>query len=157
MPKDNSKISKVRAGKIEKKKTQPTSKTAAVSKSEIDDIFASKKAQPTPKAAVASKSEIDDIFSAKKQPLAKPECNDVPKATVKPAKSVTVVDATTSITSSSNQQQKRPPKSDDFADSRGKSSKYTEDGLRVFYMEDLRIGEGEGATELCPFDCTCCF
>ncbi|KAJ2064613.1 hypothetical protein GGI17_000940, partial [Coemansia sp. S146] len=46
------------------------------------------------------------------------------------------------------QQQKRPPKSDDFADSRGKGSKYTEDGLRVFYMEDLRIGEGEGATEL---------
>ncbi|KAJ2055336.1 hypothetical protein GGI17_006678 [Coemansia sp. S146] len=54
-------------------------------------------------------------------------------------------------------QQKRLPKSDDFADSRGKGSKYTEDGLRVFYMEDLRIGRGEGATELCPFDCTCCF
>ncbi|KAJ2828028.1 hypothetical protein FBU31_003023, partial [Coemansia sp. 'formosensis'] len=156
MPKDNSKISKVRAGKIEKK-TQPTSKTAAVavaavSKSEIDDIFASKKAQPTSKSAVASKTEIDDIFSAKKQPLAKPECNNAPKATAKPAKSVTVVDATASITSSGSQQQKRPPKSDDFADSRGKSSKYTEDGLRVFYMEDLRIGEGEGATELCPFD-----
>ncbi|KAJ2814853.1 hypothetical protein GGI24_006244, partial [Coemansia furcata] len=152
MPKDNSKISKVRAGKIVKK-PQPTSKTvAAVSKSEIDDIFASKKAQPTPKAAVASKSEIDDIFSAKKQPLAKPECKDVAKPTAKPAKSVTVVDATASITSSGSQQQKRPPKSDDFADSRGKSSKYTEDGLRVFYMEDLRIGEGEGATELCPFD-----
>ncbi|KAJ2748514.1 hypothetical protein GGI19_006084, partial [Coemansia pectinata] len=51
----------------------------------------------------------------------------------------------------------RPPKSDDFADSCGKGSKYTQDGLCVFHMEDLRIGEGEGVIELCPFDCTCCY
>ncbi|ORX76971.1 DUF1764-domain-containing protein [Anaeromyces robustus] len=52
----------------------------------------------------------------------------------------------------------KPTDDDGFGDSRGlHSERRTEDGLRIFTMEDLRIGEGEGDTPLCPFDCNCCF
>ncbi|KAJ1910869.1 hypothetical protein GGI13_000273 [Coemansia sp. RSA 455] len=156
------KVNKPRSANVDKKKknTRPIAKVPPVSNTEIDDIFATKNQPPPKPTTVAPKSEIDDIFAAKKQPLPKPttvaqkpETDDI--FTAKATKSVTVVDATATTTTTN--QQKRPPKSDDFADSRGKGSKYTDDGLRVFYMEDLRIGEGEGETELCPFDCTCCY
>lgn len=45
---------------------------------------------------------------------------------------------------------------DDFTDSRGTSArKRTEDGLRIFTAEELKLGQG-GDTPLCPFDCDCC-
>ncbi|KAJ1822781.1 hypothetical protein H4S02_004759 [Coemansia sp. RSA 2611] len=165
MPKD--KTSSARSTKIDSKKKRLPLVKPPSKKSEIDDIFAAKK-KPLPDTS-ESKHEIDDIFATKGKPQAAPKALEptpaaaAAAATPAPAKTkktkpVTVVDATAASTTSVQQQQpRRPPKSDDFADSRGKSSKYTEDGLRVFYMEDLRIGEGEGATELCPFDCTCCF
>jgi hypothetical protein len=48
---------------------------------------------------------------------------------------------------------------DDFFDSRGlkrKSRSLTEDGLPIYTVSELKIGLG-GGTELCPFDCNCCF
>ncbi|KAJ1645401.1 hypothetical protein IWQ61_010319, partial [Dispira simplex] len=49
------------------------------------------------------------------------------------------------------------PDDDGFFDSRGtKSKRLTEDGLPLFTVQDLRIGEG-GDTPDCPFDCQCCF
>jgi hypothetical protein len=48
---------------------------------------------------------------------------------------------------------------DDFFDSRGKKRKsraLTEDGLPIFTPKELKIGLG-GDTDLCPFDCNCCF
>ncbi|KAJ3162443.1 hypothetical protein HDU86_004924 [Geranomyces michiganensis] len=54
-----------------------------------------------------------------------------------------------------------PPPGDDgaFADSRGltKVKRRTEDGLGLFYPDDLKIGEGEGDTPQCPFECWCCY
>jgi hypothetical protein len=45
-----------------------------------------------------------------------------------------------------------------FADSRGTSRKRkTIDGLKVYTEEELGLNNGGGDTELCPFDCTCCF
>ena len=49
--------------------------------------------------------------------------------------------------------------SDDFFDSRGlkrKTRPLTEDGLLIFTPNELKIGLG-GGTDLCPFDCNCCF
>lgn len=49
--------------------------------------------------------------------------------------------------------------SDDFFDSRGlkrKTRPLTEDGLPIFSPRELKIGLG-GGTDLCPFDCNCCF
>jgi hypothetical protein len=38
----------------------------------------------------------------------------------------------------------------------GKPMKFTTDGLKIYTENDLKIGKG-GNTELCPFDCDCCF
>ena len=37
-----------------------------------------------------------------------------------------------------------------------KPRKYTEDGLKIYTMDELKIGLG-GDTPDCPFDCNCCF
>ncbi|KAJ2506479.1 hypothetical protein GGI11_006655, partial [Coemansia sp. RSA 2049] len=141
---------KVKAGKVVKKKPPTSASSTSKKLSEIDDIFSSK-----PKRVSSSPSSTAAATDS-------PNPNLTPKKT----SSIKVVDATNAGKSttafphnSSNKcgsnsnnngrkQQHLPPKDDDFADSRGKSSKYTEDGLRVFYMDDLRIGEGEGDTEL---------
>lgn len=52
-----------------------------------------------------------------------------------------------------------PAKDDDFFDSRGlkrKARALTEDGLPIYTPAELRIGMG-GGTDLCPFECNCCF
>ncbi|KAJ1718163.1 hypothetical protein LPJ61_006792 [Coemansia biformis] len=133
---------KVAAGKVSKKK--PCKAKPAVSKVTL------------PSKAT---TEIDDIFASN------PPANtaEKPAAPVKQkaTKAVTVVDASAAGKKADphkNQQQARPLAGDDgFADSRGKQTKYTEDGMRVFYMDDLHIGEGNGDTPECPFDCQCCF
>ncbi|KAJ2077977.1 hypothetical protein H4R24_004793 [Coemansia sp. RSA 988] len=135
---------KVASGKIKKRKAPtPTSKTKPATvkntnkTSEIDDIFAT---QPQP----------NNITTTTTQSNLPPVASHTPKA-------VKVVNATDVGKATKSRKQPPPPKDDSFADSRGKNSKYTEDGLRVFYMDDLRIGEGEGDSELCPFDCQCCY
>ena len=36
--------------------------------------------------------------------------------------------------------------------------KYTDDGIPIFSIDELHIGKaGSGKTDLCPFDCDCCF
>ena len=37
-----------------------------------------------------------------------------------------------------------------------KSQDFTEEGWRIYTPDELNIGKG-GDTELCPFDCDCCF
>ncbi|KAJ2850508.1 hypothetical protein IWW36_001825 [Coemansia brasiliensis] len=128
---------KVQSGKVAKKKKKSASKAPSRSNqaSEIDDIFSTKPSE--------ANSQND-----RKSPS--PSMPTDPK----------VVDATRvgkPEKSTAKRQQPAPPPNDDFGDSRGKNSKYTDDGLRVFYMEDLKIGQGEGDTDLCPFDCQCCF
>lgn len=47
----------------------------------------------------------------------------------------------------------------DFFDSRGlkrKTRALTEDGYPIYTPVELKIGMG-GGTDLCPFDCNCCF
>ncbi|GFE55591.1 DUF1764 family protein, putative [Babesia ovis] len=38
----------------------------------------------------------------------------------------------------------------------GSARKRTEDNLPIYTVEELNIGNG-GGTELCPFDCDCCY
>lgn len=47
----------------------------------------------------------------------------------------------------------------DFFDSRGlkrKTRALTEDGYPIYSLKEMKIGMG-GGTDLCPFDCNCCF
>lgn len=37
-----------------------------------------------------------------------------------------------------------------------KPRRVTEDGYKIYTMEELGLGKG-GDTEDCPFDCNCCF
>ncbi|KAJ2160588.1 hypothetical protein GGF46_002130 [Coemansia sp. RSA 552] len=118
-----------------------------------------KTAAKPPAAARDNKaSEIDDIFSLEPAPKAPP--TPPPAKPTHPIAAATslakVVDATAAGKSTAAQKQP-PPKDDAFADTRGKNTKYTDDGFRVFYYDDLRIGEGQGDTELCPFECECCY
>jgi hypothetical protein len=56
---------------------------------------------------------------------------------------------------------KKVAASDDFGFTRdankGKGRKTTDDGFAVYDNVELRIGEGRGETENCPFDCECCY
>ncbi|SPQ98677.1 unnamed protein product (mitochondrion) [Plasmodiophora brassicae] len=53
-----------------------------------------------------------------------------------------------------------PPASDDLGLTRESSTSASGsgyiDGLRVYTVEELKLGLGED-TDLCPFDCQCCF
>ncbi|CDU22589.1 uncharacterized protein SPSC_01219 [Sporisorium scitamineum] len=82
----------------------------------------------------------------------------------KPKTPVQVVQDTSSLTphhkTTSTLLQKDDDDVQEFIDSRGTSGdrrKRTVDGLRIFTVEELRLGEqGAGETSLCPFDCDCC-
>lgn len=41
--------------------------------------------------------------------------------------------------------------------SRDPKRRYTEDGLPIYTTEELGLSEKGGDTDLCPFDCQCCF
>jgi hypothetical protein len=38
-----------------------------------------------------------------------------------------------------------------------KGRKRTEEGYAIYTEEELRLGGKGGDTDLCPFDCDCCF
>ena len=38
-----------------------------------------------------------------------------------------------------------------------KPVRFTDDGLPIYTEESLKVGLSGGDTELCPFDCDCCF
>jgi len=38
-----------------------------------------------------------------------------------------------------------------------RKQKTTEEGFKIYTVDELKIGQGEGDTDLCPFDCNCCF
>ena len=45
----------------------------------------------------------------------------------------------------------------EMADKNSKGPRrYTEDGYRIYTMEELGLGEGGDGPD-CPFDCNCCF
>jgi hypothetical protein len=52
----------------------------------------------------------------------------------------------------------KPPKkrAEEADDKRPKPVRFTEEGYRIYTLEELNVGKG-GDTPLCPFDCNCCF
>ncbi|GAA5832930.1 hypothetical protein JCM5353_003307 [Sporobolomyces roseus] len=152
---------------------QPKKRPAA---SEIDDIF-SKKSKPadttsstsTPaETGVANKKKKDKKGKGKAE--AEGEVQKIVEVIAQPKKiPETVVDTSSAIESYkptavtatkkakdlTEEERKAIEEEKAFMDSRG-TRKKTEDGLPIYDTSELKIGLG-GDTELCPFDCECCF
>ena len=48
-------------------------------------------------------------------------------------------------------------KDDLFGREEGKGRKRTEEGYRIYTEEELGLNKKGGDTDLCPFDCDCCY
>ncbi|GAA6019154.1 hypothetical protein JCM11491_002866 [Sporobolomyces phaffii] len=150
---------------------QPKKRPAA---SEIDDIFAKKPkaAQSTTPAEAAAtaatkskkkkkegaKLAVEPAVADEVVPIAQPK--KVPETFVdtssvieayKPAEA----QVTKKAKDMTDEEKKAAEEEQRFRDSRG-TRKKTEDGLPIYDTSELKIGLG-GDTELCPFDCECCF
>eukprot|EP00879_Flechtneria_rotunda_P005994 GHRR01006303.1.p1 GENE.GHRR01006303.1~~GHRR01006303.1.p1 ORF type:complete len:207 (+),score=78.98 GHRR01006303.1:3194-3814(+) len=151
-------------------------------KDEIDGIFSSKKhkqltgplavaAEDNPAATPAdkkaakvshagqkrAKDEIDDIFSTKKQQNAG---NDAKGQAAEPEPGLQEVAKQVADARHKVLQQKPKivgSKDDIFGESTGKARKCTEEGYAVYDEDELGLNTKGGDTELCPFDCDCCF
>ncbi|GAA5920465.1 hypothetical protein JCM1841_003493 [Sporobolomyces salmonicolor] len=157
---------------------QPATKKRPAA-SEIDDIFAKKPKVPpavaasasaTPAAAGSSgvkkknKKGKDKGESAgqgiEKEEDAPAPSKRVPEEVVDTSKMIeaykpTVEQAVKRAKDMTDEERKAAEEEDRFRDSRG-TRKKTEDGLPIYDVTELKIGLG-GDTELCPFDCECCF
>ncbi|EJW02402.1 hypothetical protein EDEG_03171 [Edhazardia aedis USNM 41457] len=67
------------------------------------------------------------------------------------------------VKKSQNKKNKKDKKNDEVDSDedfslRGKEMprKYTEDGFPIYSLKELGLGNSQGETELCPFDCDCC-
>lgn len=166
------------AKKVASKKPEPKAAPKATVKdsTEIDDLFltlsSAKKAKTEPIAAASEDAVTEDKKEKKKndtevtlseledleeedfncntndndsdaENLIKGTAFDLKKDDIFPVSS----GATTSKADS------------DFFDSRGlkrKTRALTEDGYPIYSPKEMKIGMG-GGTDLCPFDCNCCF
>ena len=102
-------------------------------------------------------NQIDSIFSKVKKTA--PKSNSINKPS----------NSTSSTRSKNTQPVSTPAKpkkakregtsSDPFSlqsKAKDNSMDFTEEGWKVYTPEELNIGKG-GDTDLCPFDCNCCF
>ncbi|GIL89610.1 hypothetical protein Vretimale_1830 [Volvox reticuliferus] len=100
-------------------------------------------------AKKAQKSEIDDIFNTGKKKSLEGK-REAAEAVGKEPDGI----ATAAIA-------KRPridgSKDDIFGEATGKGRKRTDEGYAIYTEEELGLGKKGGDTDLCPFDCDCCF
>ena len=115
-------------------------------------------------------NDIDSIFSkvsgsgvTKGKKSAKGEPNAKNGSTPSTKKNILKPSGSTSTQTptvkNNNAKKVKGTSSDPFeleAASKRNSLDFTEEGWRVYTPEELNIGKG-GDTNLCPFDCDCCF
>jgi len=93
-----------------------------------------KSVNPKMSADTNERDEIDDIFSKRSE--------------VRPRQ-------TEKKTSKGNNKRKLDDEQDWTGKERKKQARYTNDGLKIYTLEELGINKGRD-TPLCPFDCDCC-
>ncbi|KDD75149.1 hypothetical protein H632_c841p0 [Helicosporidium sp. ATCC 50920] len=114
-------------------KPKPTAKPLAANE---------KKTEQASKAAV---SEIDDLFGSLKGKTLKPAtANAEDQATVAPKEN----SVKKAVVGSKN---------DIFGTEQSSGRKKTEEGFSIFSEDELRLKGKGGDTDLCPFDCDCCY
>ncbi|KAJ1674410.1 hypothetical protein EV182_003326 [Spiromyces aspiralis] len=130
---------------------------------EIDDIFSSKRQSAVITAGPTRKAKGENFPAVPTKPSKQkkvPKPSDTDKAAGEPVTArpeIKIVDASGTganpLLPLATRQSKRPigtgsdDSDDGFADSRGKRSKYTDEGYKIYYADDLRIGEGEGGRD----------
>lgn len=92
-------------------------------------------------ASINIKSDLDKLFGKKKK-----KQDSQPKADEQP---------TPKLAKAIKKKDKSIEKPVSAPKAKG-SFKRTEDGLRIYSLDELNVGKG-GDTEDCPFDCKCCF
>ncbi|KAI8476062.1 MAG: hypothetical protein J3K34DRAFT_516967 [Monoraphidium minutum] len=118
-------------------------------KDEIDDIFSSK---PAKKAAAAAADEEGGSGGGAAQAPAAADGGEDTAALSELAEQV----------KAAREKAKRPKvegsKDDIFGVAGGKSRKRTEEGFAIYSEEELGFSKrNAGETDLCPFDCDCCY
>ncbi|KAG2495843.1 hypothetical protein HYH03_006082 [Edaphochlamys debaryana] len=104
------------------------------------------------KPAGGKKSEIDDIFSAGKKAAEK-------KSAEKRAAEEAAEKADAAAEAPAAKRSKVEGSKDDiFGEAVAKGRKRTEEGFAIYTEDELGLGSSKGGdTDLCPFDCECCF
>ncbi|KAG2373294.1 hypothetical protein C9374_012283 [Naegleria lovaniensis] len=123
----------------------------AIHGDEISNILNRKKKYPKEEEQEESEEEeslepakIDDIFESVKNEILEN------KKKLKQAKKASAA------SSSSSTSDDLFESNEEFANQKKRSGRKTIDGLAVYSTDELKIGKG-GNTDLCPFDCDCCF
>ncbi len=106
-------------------------------------------------------NHIDSIFQKAKKPITKSQNSGLKQKQSSSKGDKGVVKTATYTTPSKKQKlrQEKGSSSDPFSlqqKVKDRSLEYTEEGWKIYTPEELNIGKG-GDTELCPFDCKCCF
>uniref|UniRef100_A0A7S0UUJ0 DUF1764 domain-containing protein n=1 Tax=Polytomella parva TaxID=51329 RepID=A0A7S0UUJ0_9CHLO len=110
------------------------------------------KSQEKPNAIVKQKKvdEIDDIFGSSKKEA---KSTDTKKEGSKRGNS----ELEEKDKPSSKKAKIEGNKDDIFGEEAKKGRKKTEEGYNIYTEDELGLGRAGGNTELCPFDCNCCF
>jgi len=113
------------------------------------------------------KKSIDELFSKKSRKIHK-ESKSVEQKSDRAKQRKSEADNSKKINKSEKPEEKGIQILDPLASAKSKlqseqkvqqkenGRRYTEDGLPIYTMEELKMGQG-GNTEDCPFDCDCCF
>ena len=139
-------------------KSESTVNTKVKDSTEIDDLFSVLSASKKP--AEVPLFDLEDLDDSHEEE-AEEDVNENSEEVIKgiaydPKKDDAFPVSNSNVTQSSAA---AIHKDSDFFDSRGlkrKARPLTEDGLPIFSPNELKIGLG-GGTDLCPFDCNCCY
>ncbi|KAJ7169684.1 hypothetical protein C8R46DRAFT_1089652 [Mycena filopes] len=129
---------------------------------EIDDIFAKRPIASTstlPPQKTTSSKKKKEKTKEKQAPESAPAASSSKK---RPAPE-TIIDPSTRPPPPKKTKVDKPIPADKddterFKDSRGSGPRRkTEEGFLIYKEDELGIGDEGGQTDLCPFDCQCCF
>lgn len=131
-----------------------TATSSAKAGDDIDSIFASAPKKPATPAAASSTASSSSSSSLK----AKSTATLLQLAKSKKASKTSAAATPGAYVREETRRGTAVLDDDAFADSRGeKRKRKVVDGLKVYTEEELGLNNGGGDTELCPFDCNCCF
>ncbi|KAH8924300.1 DUF1764-domain-containing protein [Atractiella rhizophila] len=141
-----------------------TEKKARTAEEDIDAIFSTKSSKSSKRtASTPSSTSIPSKETEKKKRKSSPAPDEPAKKRKKQFAAPTSARTTASKVPEvlqdpslalSTVTQKAKPKGEDIDPEVNR--RRTEDGLKIYAIEELGIGKG-GDTDQCPFDCDCCF